>query len=91
MAGVLGEPAALDPGCLPTKKSIYNLYKKVQNDGVESGKWKNSTMTVADVVEVVSEEVAAQWGETDIPTLFSSDPAKAKRELVNVVITQNKT
>ena len=65
MAGVLGEPAALDPGCLPTKKSIYNLYKQVQNDGVKSGKWKNGTMTVADVVEVVSEEVAAQWGKTD--------------------------
>ena len=85
MASFLGEPASLDQGCLPTKKSIYNLYKKVWNDGVESGKWINGSVRVCEVMKVVGDEVASQWGKTDIPTLFSSNPTKAKKELMKVV------
>ena len=85
MTSVLGEPASLDQGCLPTKKSIYNLYKKVWNDGVESGKWINGSVRVCEVMKVVGDEVASQWGKTDIPTLFSSNPTKAKKELMKVV------
>ena len=59
ITSVLGEPASLDQGCLPTKKSIYNLYKKVWNDGVESGKWINGSVRVCEVMKVVGDEVAS--------------------------------
>ena len=35
-------------------------------------------------MKVVGDEVASQWGKTDIPTLFSSNPTKAKKELMEV-------
>ena len=59
MTSVLGERASLDQGCLPTKKSIHNLYKKVWNDGVESGKWINGSVRVCEVMKVVGDEVAS--------------------------------
>ena len=52
---------------------------------MESGKWINGRVRLCEVMKVVGDEVASQWGKTDIPTLFSSNPSKAKKELMKVI------
>ena len=71
MTGVLGEPGDLQTGCLPTKKSVYNLYKKILDDMIKSGQWKQGNVKTAEIAKLVSKEVSVQWGKTDIPTLFT--------------------
>ena len=57
MAAVLGVPAALDPGCLPTEAAVYNLHVKLLEDGITSGKWKNGSVSLPEVARETYEEV----------------------------------
>ena len=76
----LGVPADLDSGCLPTKADIYNLYKKLRDEGIKSGQWKNGTVSLREVAKVTFQEVQKQWSKTDITTIFSEHLEKAVKK-----------
>ena len=84
MAGLLGVPAPLDQGSLPTKVSIYNHYLKVRSDGINSGRWKLNAL-LTELSKVVLADVKIQWHKTYIPSIFSTDPVKAQRMILNVL------
>ena len=86
----LGVPADLDSGCLPTKVDIYNLYKKLRDEGIKSGQWKNGTVSLREVAKVTCQEVQKQWSKTDITTIFSEHPEKAVKEVCGVVLQAQK-
>ena len=81
----LGVPADLDTGCLPTEANIYNLHKKLRDEGIKSGQWKNGTVSVREVAKVTCQEVQKQWSKTDITTILTIDPEKAVKEVCRVV------
>ena len=85
MAGVLGEPKALDTGCLPKKNDVFNFYKKVRSDGILKGKWKEGAVTIGEVAREVLVEICALWCKTPIPSLCERDPAAAAKEVSKVV------
>lgn len=85
MAGVLGEPADLDLGCLPKGTAVFNFYKKVRKDGIQEGKWKEGAVTMDEVVKVVTESVGLVWSKTEIPSLCVKDLSAAEKEVSKVV------
>ena len=85
MAGIFGKPSSFCSGCLPTKASIYNLYLTMREEGVESGKWPHN-IAISEVVKTVSERVKDQWDKTEITSLFFTEPLKAERKVLEVVM-----
>ena len=81
----VGVPTRLDTGCLPTKKSIFNHHLKIREEGVEEGRWKENT-PVSQVCKTTFNDVKTQWEKTSIPSLFSVDPKKAMKMMVQVVL-----
>ena len=82
---MLGEPAPLFPGCLPTGADIFNFYKKVRSDGIREGRWKEGVVTVPDVVAVVIKGIGDIWAKTEIPNLCERDQAAAVKEVTKIV------
>ena len=85
MAGKLGEPANLDPGCLPRGTDVFNFYKQVRGDGIRQGRWKEGVVTIGEVVTEVTQGVSSLWSKTEIPSLCEKDPAAAEKEICKVV------
>ena len=81
---VLGVPAFLDSGCLPTKASIYNCYLKIREEGVKDGRFKVNS-PISEICKTVGHDVRAQWEKTTIPTLFTSNPKKASKLISDLV------
>ena len=84
MSDLIGIPEILDPGCLPTKASIYNYFLKTREDGIKEGRWKHN-VPVIEIINIVEQEVQCQWEKTPIPTLFTTNPQKAKRMISRTV------
>ena len=88
MAGLLCVAAPLDQGSIPTKASIFNYYLQVRSNGIKSGRWKLNT-PLSELSNVVLADVKIQWDKTHIFSIFSTDPVKVQRMIMNV-LTESK-